>query len=162
MAIFCLLSMTALSVYFAVWIDTEFDAPYYFALKYFSLPFFIVFMWLIRRFGLSTRDRTTPMPVVVVGAALLTVVFDFFASGYVGFANAFLGHREPSVVSGVIVRKFIAGRGASRWVSVQTTARPGPVDLRVDAREFDVLRVGNRYSRPMHLGSLGIYYRFRW
>ena len=140
-------------------IESEFNAPFVFALKYLSIPIVVIFL----SFGLIYRDvfqSDEKKGAYWFGLIAHPLLATLWSGGFVLLANATFPPQRNVVIDGVVQRKEIAGgRYKSHVVDVATSA--GLKRIEINPYDYERLNVGAEYHSKWKIGPLGFAYRWK-
>lgn len=98
----------------------------------------------------------------VLAPFVLAVLLAAFTWPYLQAVNAVAGSRPASFGGEVVGRWRSAGRASIHGMRLRDTRSGALVSLRIDKREYDALRVGDRAVCDYRRGRLGFYFRWRF
>jgi hypothetical protein len=126
-----------------------------FALRWLSLPLFLINLAVVFRFFTSLRTVGQK-----IGAALFVTIFCCtIGSGGLLFINASIGHQQEISIHGYITSKSSGGHRGSPTITVGDSRLGYPITLQVTRNTYDSVGVGSLYNQMMYRGFLGILYQ---
>ncbi len=153
-----------IGLYFMTWIDTPYNAAFFWGFKYLSLPIvalIVSFVWYYH--GELTAAAKRPSQVYVT-TVLMCAFWVLFSGPYVSFVNILFGPHPPVIFRGQVTDKtVVSGRHSqTHVVTILTEDGNKPMRFTVSSAEYSELDVGSHFSRTMKIGCLGIPYRLKW
>lgn len=149
------------SLFFIVTIETEFNASFFFAFKYLSLPISVIIIFLgakyqhIIFYESNGRLFRSMMAFLAIPIAILMSV------GYVSFFNAIIPPQETVCYKGIIKEKFISGASRKSYV-IALDIDDDERKFSVSEEEYNKIKLGQFYKIKMKKGGLGIVYKTNW
>jgi hypothetical protein len=142
--------------------ETPFNAPFLWAFRYLTVPItaaILGYTFLNRRELIALTNSRWK---VYVSAFVLCPLLVLFAGGWVSLVNGLCGDGSVIRYEGAVQRKFEThGRNHGWCVEIFDEASRAPVVFDVSRSDYAAHQVGDRHSRVMQKGGLGIPYEPR-
>jgi hypothetical protein len=147
------------AVFLDILFPTEFNAEFYYAFKYVSLPAVaLAYLLLILYQAINDVEFGFGEGLFYTGAFWLMLTL--CAGGYVAAFNASIGEQAVSPIEGKVVGKFkTTGRYHVPYAEVLDPEIGRAVTIRLSKQEYETVSEGNMYRTEMMRGSLGLYYK---
>jgi hypothetical protein len=153
-----------IGLYFMTWIDTPYNAAFFWGFKYLSLPIValvVSFVWYYHAELIAAAKRPSQ---VYVTTFIMCIFLAPFSGPYASFVNILFGSHPLVIFRGQVTNKSVVrGRHSHDYVvTILTDEENKPMKFKVSSAEFSELDLGSHFSRTMKIGCLGIPYRLKW
>ena len=153
-----------IGLYFMTWIDTPYNAAFFWGFKYLSLPIvalFVSFVWYYHGELIAAAKRPSQVYVTTV---VMCAFWVLFSGPYASFVNILFGPHPLVIFRGQVTDKStVSGRHSRDYiVTILTDDEKKLMKFKVSPNEYSELDLGSHFSRTMKIGCLGIPYRLKW
>ncbi|HEY5228326.1 MAG TPA: hypothetical protein VIJ19_07270 [Opitutaceae bacterium] len=145
----------------ALFVRTEFNAPFVWSFKYLSAPVVVTCLWVGLRNREDFQERSRTRVASWIALIFIPLLIVMMGGGAATALNMAIPPQTHFMLKGTVTDKFISsGRRSSTWVVV-VTGGAGVRKLEVSSREYDALGLGMPFAQERIMGPLGFSYTWK-